>query len=223
MVSIAVCEQQEMVREALVKAIAPLKGVTVLVAENDGESFVKAVQQHKPQVMVVDVAHANGAGLDVARRAKAVHGAGKVVTLVDDESDAALVNSYELGASAVVSKRRPVRDLHQAVLDVASNVNTINPVAVRNAKRRLEETGHMALSRIDATDRKMLELLTKGYTDRQIASEVYLSLQTVRNRMSRLLQKFHLENRTQLALHIERLRLFGESVVAPELTSAVAG
>jgi NarL family two-component system response regulator LiaR len=69
----------------------------------------------------------------------------------------------------------------------------------------------------------MLELLTKGYTDRQIASEVYLSLQTVRNRMSRLLQKFHLENRTQLALHIERLRLFGESVVAPELTSAVAG
>jgi hypothetical protein len=41
--------------------------------------------------------------------------------------------------------------------------------------------------------------------------------------MSRLLQKFHLENRTQLALHIERLRLFGESVVAPELTSAVAG
>lgn len=222
MVSVGVCEQQEMVREALVKAIAPLKGVTVLVAEHDGESFIRAIQQHRPQVMVVDVAHPTGAGVDIARKAKAVHGSGKVVTLVDEENDAALVASYELGASALVSKKRPVRDLHQAVLDVASNVNTINPVAVRNAKRRLEENGHMALSRIDATDRKMLELLTRGYTDRQIASEVYLSLQTVRNRMSRLLQKFRLENRTQLALHIERLQLFGGNGTTPETVGAIS-
>lgn len=215
MVSVGVCEQHEMVREALVKAIAPLKGVTVLVAEHDGESFVRAVQQHRPQVMVVDVTNPTGSGIDIARRAKAVHGSGKVVTLVDEENDASLVNSYELGASAIVSKKRPVRDLHQAVLDVASNVNTINPVAVRNAKRRLEENGHMALSRIDATDRKMLELLTRGYTDRQIASEVYLSLQTVRNRMSRLLQRFRLDNRTQLALHVERLHLFGGNGAVP--------
>jgi DNA-binding NarL/FixJ family response regulator len=88
-------------------------------------------------------------------------------------------------------------------------VNTINPIAVRNAKRRLEELGHSALAKVDATDRKMLDLLTRGYTDRQIAGEVYLSLQTVRNRMSRLLQRFHLENRTQLALHMERLNRNG--------------
>jgi|GEM_PF-404846 len=222
MVSVGVCEQQEMVREALVKAIAPMKGVTVLVAEHDGDSFVRAIQQHKPQVMVVDVAHPAGSGLDIARKAKAVHGAGKVVTLVDEENDAALVSSYELGASAVVSKKRPIRDLHQAVLDVASNVNTINPVAVRNAKRRLEEKGHLALSHIDATDRKMLELLTRGYTDRQIASEVYLSLQTVRNRMSRLLQKFRLDNRTQLALYVERLHLFNDNVATPQFHVAAA-
>jgi two-component system response regulator DevR len=209
MVSIAVCEQQEMMREALVKAMAPMKDVTVLIAENNGQAFVQAVQQHKPEVMVIDVAHPSGEGLEVARSAKAAHRNGKVVTLVDDEDDAALVNSYELGASAIVSKKRPVKDLHQAVLDVAANVNTINPIAVRNAKRRLEELGHSALAKVDATDRKMLDLLTRGYTDRQIAGEVYLSLQTVRNRMSRLLQRFHLENRTQLALHMERLNRNG--------------
>ena len=154
MVSIAVCEQQEMIREALVKAMAPMKDVTVLVAENNGHAFVQAVQHHKPEVMVIDVAHPSGEGLEVARSAKAAHRNGKVVTLVDDEDDAALVNSYELGASAVVSKKRPVKDLHQAVLDVAANVNTINPIAVRNAKRRLEEMGLSALTKVDATDRR---------------------------------------------------------------------
>ncbi|NCV97057.1 MAG: DNA-binding response regulator, partial [Acidimicrobiia bacterium] len=78
----------------------------------------------------------------------------------------------------------------------------------------------MALTRLDATDRKMLELLIRGCTDRQIASSVYLSLQTVRNRMSRLLQKFHLDNRTQLALHIERLGVFDDVSSSRTLVAA---
>ncbi len=214
MVSIGVCEPHEMVREALVKAMAPMKGVKVLVAERDGESFVQAVERQKPEVMVIDVAHPAGSGLEIARRAKAVHGEGKVVALVDHETDAALVESYELGASAVVSKDRPVRDLHQAVLDAAANVATINPAAVRSAKRRLEENGHVSLDRLDATDRKMLELLARGYTDREIAAEVYLALQSVRNRMSKLLQRFGKANRTQLALHVERLGLFPDAAAS---------
>jgi DNA-binding NarL/FixJ family response regulator len=48
----------------------------------------------------------------------------------------------------------------------------------------------------------MLQLLTLGWTDRQIADDVCLSLQSVRNRMSRLLNKFGMSNRTQLALRI---------------------
>ena len=221
MVSIGVCEPHEMVREALVKAIAPMKGVKVLVAEQDGESFIRAVEHQRPEVMVIDVAYPAGSGLEIARRAKAVNGEGKVVALVDRETDAALVDSYELGASAVVSKERPVRDLHRAVLDAAANVSTINPVAVRSAKRRLEEAGHVPIDRLDATDRKMLELLVQGRTDREIAAEVFLALQSVRNRMSKLLQKFGKSNRTQLALHVERLGTFGSTApaAAPSTTT----
>ena len=124
---------------------------------------------------------------------------------MDDETDAALVDGFEAGASAVVSKNRPVRELHKIVLDAAANVPLLTSAVVGSAKKRLTESGYVWVDQLDETDRKMLELLTRGYTDRQIAGEVYLSLQTVRNRMSRLLQRFHLENRTQLALHMERL------------------
>lgn len=222
MVSVGVCEQHEMVREALVKAMAPMKGVTVLVAEHDGDSFVQAVQQQKPDVMIVNVGHPSGNGTEVARRAKAVNGKGKVVALVDEENDASLVNSFDLGASAVVGKTRPVRDLHKTVLEVAANGSCIDPAAVRVARQRLDEKGLAVLSRVDATDRKMLQLLTLGCSDRQIASEVYLSLQTVRNRMSRLLQRFRLENRTQLALHIERLGVFSSPVASAPMTSSMS-
>ncbi|NCZ93764.1 MAG: DNA-binding response regulator [Actinobacteria bacterium] len=66
---------------------------------------------------------------------------------------------------------------------------------------------HRTIDQLDETDRKMLELLTRGYTDRKISNEVCLSLQTVRNRISRLLKKLKLSNRTQLALHASRLNL----------------
>lgn len=207
MVSIGLCEPQEMVREALVKAMAPMKGVKVLVSERDGNSFIQAVEREKPEVLIIDVAHPTGAGLEVARKAKAVHQHGKVIALVDDETDAAVVDGYEAGAIAIVSKNRPVKELHKIVLDAAANVPLLTPATVRSAKQRLTETGYVWVDQLDETDRKMLELLTRGYTDRKISNEVCLSLQTVRNRISRLLKKLKLSNRTQLALHASKLNL----------------
>ena len=100
-----------------------------------------------------------------------------------------------------------MKDLHKVVIDAAADVAKIDPTLVRTAKQRLEERGHLSLEKLDDTDRKMLELLTLGYTDRKIANEVCLSLQTVRNRISRLLKRLKLANRTQLALHASRLQL----------------
>lgn len=207
MVSIGLCEPQEMVREALVKAMAPMKGVKVLVSERDGNSFIQAVEREKPEVLIIDVNHPAGTGLDIARRAKVVHQHAKVVALVDDETDAALVDGFEAGASAVVSKNRPVKELHKIVLDAAANVPLLTSAVVGSAKKRLTESGYVWIDQLDETDRKMLELLTRGYTDRKISNEVCLSLQTVRNRISRLLKKLKLSNRTQLALHASRLNL----------------
>lgn len=207
MISIGLCEQQEMVREALAKAIAPMKGVKVLVSERDGESFVRAVEREKPEVMIVNITHPAGTGLDIARKAKQAHKDGKLVALVDRESDAAIVEGYEVGASAIITKNQPVKDLHKVVMDAAADVATIDPNVVRSAKQRLQEQGHFPIDKLDETDRKMLELLTLGYTDRKIANEVCLSLQTVRNRISRMLKRMKLANRTQLALHASRLQL----------------
>lgn len=224
MISIGLCQPQEMVREALVKAIAPMKGVKVLVAERDGDSFIDAVERERPEVMIIDVAHSNGNGngLDLARRAKAAHEKGKLVALVDDETDEAVVDGFEAGAVAVVSKNRPVKELHKVVLDAAADVPLLTTASVRSAKQRLTENGHVWVDQLDETDRKMLELLTRGFTDRKIANEVCLSLQTVRNRISRLLKRLKLSNRTQLALHASKLNLGSVAQTAPQTFRATA-
>jgi DNA-binding NarL/FixJ family response regulator len=86
------------------------------------------------------------------------------------------------------------------IRDVASGMKLINPTEVRTASESLEMRGLGMIRRLDANDRHIARLIALGYSDKQIAETVYLGLQTVRNRVSRMLSRFGKENRTQLAL-----------------------
>jgi two-component system, NarL family, response regulator DevR len=88
----------------------------------------------------------------------------------------------------------------KTIRDVASGVRLINPAEARSAAESLEKRGLGALRKLDANDRHIARLISLGYSDKQIAETVYLGLQTVRNRVSRMLSRFGKENRTQLAL-----------------------
>jgi NarL family two-component system response regulator LiaR len=111
-----------------------------------------------------------------------------------------LVSAYELGASAFVLKTGSSEDLIQTIRDVASGLRLINATEVRAASESLEKRGLGIIRKLDANDRHIARLIAMGYSDKQIAETVYLGLQTVRNRVSRMLSRFDKENRTQLAL-----------------------
>lgn len=202
MVSIGVCEHHEMMREALVKSIAQMRDMKVIVAENSVDNFLSGVAKAKPDVLVIDVSQPGDSGLDCIHKVAKVHGSGRVVALADTDDDETLIGAFDAGAKALIAKTRPIRDLHRTILEVATRPTAIDPAQVAQARRRLKTLGLASVTGIDATDRRMLQLLTLGWTDRQIADDVCLSLQSVRNRMSRLLNKFGMSNRTQLALHI---------------------
>jgi DNA-binding NarL/FixJ family response regulator len=76
----------------------------------------------------------------------------------------------------------------------------INAAEVRSASESLEKRGLGLIRKLDANDRHIARLIAMGYSDKQIAETVFLGLQTVRNRVSRMLSRFDKENRTQLAL-----------------------
>lgn len=148
----------------------------------------------------MDVRLNGDSGLDVARSVVATHPDVKVVMLTSFNSDEALVSAYELGASAFLLKSGSSDALVQTIKDVVSGMRLINPAEVRVASETLEKSGMGILRKLDANDRHIARLIALGYSDKQIAETVYMGLQTVRNRVSRMLSRFNKENRTQLAL-----------------------
>jgi DNA-binding NarL/FixJ family response regulator len=195
MIRVAICDDHVMVREALASVIEHEDGVHIVGIADSLASTNALIETEVPEVLVMDVRLDGESGLDVARSVVANHPDVKVVMLTSFDSDEALVSAYELGASAFILKSGSSDALVQTIRDVASGMRLINPAEVRVAKR-----GMGILRKLDANDRHIARLIALGYSDKQIAETVYLGLQTVRNRVSRMLSRFNKDNRTQLAL-----------------------
>ena len=200
MIRVVICDDHEMVRQALANALALEEGISVIGVTQDMESTCNAIHGSLPDVLLVDVRLKNESGLDVARMVTAKHPEVKVIVLTSFNSDQALVEAYELGARAFILKSGSTDELVQTVRDVSAGMNLINPILVREAAAKLESMGFSAVRNLDNTDRQIALLIAQGLSDKQIAENVFLGLQTVRNRVSRLLTRFEKDNRTQLAL-----------------------
>lgn len=200
MTRIAICDDHVMVREALASVFNHEDGIEVVGVTSSIATTRDLLATEVPDVLIVDVRLDGESGLDVARMVVAEHPQVKVVVLTSFNSDEALVSAYELGASAFVLKTGSSDDLIQAIRDVAAGMRLINATEVRAASESLEKRGIGIIRKLDANDRHIARLIAMGYSDKQIAETVYLGLQTVRNRVSRMLSRFDKENRTQLAL-----------------------
>jgi DNA-binding NarL/FixJ family response regulator len=189
-----------MVRDALAGAVSSEKDCYVVRVSRSWETTRPIMEEHKPDVALVDVRLDGESGLDVARNIAIEFPSTRIVMLTSFASDEALLESHLLGASAFLLKSGSAEDLLNTIRKVAAGETLIDSVLVRAASENLHIRGVDELKNLDDTDMQIARLIALGYSDKQIAESVFLGLQTVRNRVSRLLSRFHKENRTQLAL-----------------------
>lgn len=205
MIDVMICEDHPMVAHALAKVLNDDGDCRVVGIASDKNGSLATGAMGNVDVALLDVRLGLESGLDVAAALKKRHPDTKLVMLTAFPSDLALVKSYELGASAFVLKSGAVADLLKTIREVSRGNQLIDRLSVADAKKRLGEKGAEVLASVDDTDRKILALVAQGRTNVEISDQVFLSLQTVRNRLSALLSKFHKRNRTELAVALNAM------------------
>ena len=211
MIRVAVCDDHAMVREALANVIGVDPNIEVVGTTDSAAATLALLDAYAVDVLVLDVRLHGESGLELARRVIASYPGVRVVVLTSYASEGLLVEAYELGASAFLLKSGDASGLVSAIRDVAAGRRLINPADVRAASVAIERNGVGAIRKLDANDRMIASLIAQGYSDKQIAESVFLGLQTVRNRVSRMLSRFDKQNRTQLALMFAQHELELES------------
>ena len=204
-IRVAMCDDHAMVRSALAMVLDKEADIAVVGAVATGPELLELVREQQPEIVILDVRLHDESGVELAQRVRIDSPETKIVMLTSFESDSALVSSFEVGAAAFLLKTGRAEELVSAIRGAAMGLCLINPVALRDALARIRANGVSLIDKLDETDRQILRLLADGQSDKQIAESVFLSVQTVRNRVSRLLNRFGKENRTQLAVFVARV------------------
>jgi two-component system response regulator DevR len=202
MVSVLVCDDQQLVRDALVAIFEQDGDFRVEGSAGDFGSAVSTLTSREVEVAVIDVRLDGESGLDIVHWIREHRPNTKIVLLTNFRSDELILEAGALGVSAVLDKSIRPTDLARTVRDVVAGRNLGMSEAVREAQSRLQHRGLLQMQNLGQVDREIMSLIGRGMTDRDIAARVYLSPQTVRNRVSRLLTTLGRENRTQLALMV---------------------
>lgn len=198
-----------MVRDALGRVLSDEKDIEVVASARGVDACLKHLAQNegKIDVAVLDVRLIDGTGHDITRWIKANQPDVRVVLLTSFLEDELLVDAYSSGADALILKGAPTRDLTEAIRDVHAGLKLVDAQAARAASQRRQHLNPSQLSVLDEADREIADLVSKGMTDKEIASAINFSVQTIKNRVSRILTSVGAANRTQLAVMVATANL----------------
>lgn len=203
-IRVLICDDHEMVRESLAAMLNGEPNISVTHTTHSVASTLSLLDSHADDidVAVLDVRLGDGSGHTVTEWVKSKHPRINVVLLTSFLDDEALVTGYSTKASAIVLKGAPAHELAEAIRDCAAGLHLINAVEVRAASKRLSTMPSKTLSVLNEMDQEIALLISRGFTDKDIAATVHFSVQTVKNRVSKILAQVGATNRTQLAVMI---------------------
>jgi two-component system response regulator DevR len=160
-----------------------------------------------PDVAVLDVRLPDGNGVDVCREIRSRHPEVRCLMLTSFADDDALFAAVMAGASGYVLKQVHGSDLVEDIRRVAAGQSLLDPAITARVLERLrrgpaEET---PTPKLTSQERRILELLAEGLTNRQIGERLFLAEKTVKNYVSNLLMKLGMHRRTEAAVYATRL------------------
>ncbi len=189
---------------------------SLLEAEDDlivvGEAGTAAeglarIPPTRPDVALIDVRLPDGNGVEVCREIRSAHPEIACLVLTSFADDDALFDAIMAGAAGYLLKQIKENDLVDAVRRVASGQSLLDPQITARVLERLRQppAEDERLAALTDQERKILDLIAEGLTNRQIGERIFLAEKTVKNYVSSLLTKLGMERRTEAAVYAARL------------------
>jgi DNA-binding NarL/FixJ family response regulator len=206
-ISVFLLDDHEIVRRGVRDLLETQPDITVIGEAGTAESALALIPELRPDVAVLDVRLPDGNGIAVCREIRSRSPQVGCLMLTSFGDDEALLDAIMAGAAGYVLKQIRGTDLIGAIRTVASGQSLIDEKAVGRVMSRLQEQsgGADPLAALTEAERKILELIGQGLTNRQIGERLFLAEKTVKNYVSGLFAKLGLERRTQAAAYAVRV------------------
>ncbi|HET8569979.1 MAG TPA: response regulator transcription factor [Candidatus Limnocylindria bacterium] len=206
-IRVFICDDHEVVREGLRTLIARTPGMSVAGEAATAKEAIDAAAKARPDVVIMDVRLPDGSGVEACRAIRESRPETAVIMLTSYADDEALFASIVAGASGYLLKQTRGQAVVEAIQAVAKGRSLLDPDVtgkVLERVRRGREEEDPGLASLTEQERKVLEQLAEGKTNREIGTVLFLSEKTVKNYVSRILDKLGLSRRAEAAAYVAK-------------------
>jgi len=208
---VLIVDDHELFRAGL-REILEERGLNVVGEAPDGESAERLAAKLVPEVVVMDLHMPGISGVEAARRIHEQTPASRVLMLTVSDSETDVTAAVLAGACGYLIKDSPADQIIAGVRAAAAGEALLSPTVATDLLARLRReaihvSGPETATRLTEREQDVLALIAAGKKNAEIAEELFISVQTVKNHVSNVLEKLQVENRVQAAVHAVRSRL----------------
>jgi two-component system, NarL family, response regulator DevR len=207
MIRVYLLDDHEVVRRGLREMLEREGDIEVVGESGSAVEAAHRIPALRPDVAVLDARLPDGSGIDVCRDVRSVDPAINALILTSYEDDEALFAAIMAGAAGYVLKQIKGTDLVDGIRRVAAGQSLLDPAVTARVLERIRRGPKQPdeLRVLTEQERRILQLVAEGLTNREIGARLYLAEKTVKNYVSSVLSKLGLERRTQAAVLAAKL------------------
>ncbi len=204
---VMIVDDHEVVREGLRSLLRRRPELAVVGEADSVESAIEEARKTEPDIVIMDVRLPDGSGVEACREIRAERPDTKVLMLTSYGDEEAVFASIMAGAIGYLLKQTSTTTLIEAIERAMRGESLLDPAVTQRVLERVrsgkpDEDEELAL--LSEQERKILDLIAEGKTNKEIAKEIFLSDKTVKNYVSSILSKLNLRRRSEAAAFIAR-------------------
>lgn len=213
-IRVVVAEDQQVIRRAFAAMLSLESDIVVVGQAADGVEAIEMVRAWQPDIVLMDLRMPRGGGIAAIRRIVAEHPDTKIIVLTTFDTDELVFEAISAGAHAYLLKEASEQEILATIRAVRRGESGLSPKIARTVLDRLrslepavEEPGDdPPIEPLTAREEKILALVAEGRSNKNIAETVFLAEGTVKNYVSRIMDKLNVQSRTELAVKAARRR-----------------
>jgi two-component system NarL family response regulator len=214
-IRVLVVDDHALFRRGLEMVLAQESDIEVVGEAGDAVAAVDRAAELLPDVVLLDVRMPKGSGIEACVQIKGVAPSARIIMLTISDEEADLYEAIKAGATGYLLKEISIDEVASAVRAVHDGQSLISPAMASKlltefalmAKRSNDRTEQVPTPRLTDRELEVLKLVARGLNNRDIARELYISENTVKNHIRNILEKLQLHSRMEAVMYAVREKL----------------
>lgn len=201
-IKVLIADDHDLIRQGIKRIIDMEDDVSVIGEATNGNDLMVMIRDYKPDVVVTDMHMPNFDGVELIKALKENHGDQKIIVVSMEASKEVVERAIELGVEGYLLKESAGSDVVDAIRRVYMGDGYIDKslVSILMKKVKSKSQNNSVFDSLTGREKDILYYLSKGYGNKEIAAELFLSEKTIKNYSTKIFKKLEVKDRVHAAL-----------------------